>query len=323
MLPYISPAALLKSKTSGTISGLSPGEPSTTWHCMYYDETSNKLRGQSGSPLKIPGDFFEYCEGAGGVASISGVSFWNADKPFMVMQYSYSHEWDGATEWSPVMIQLNPMEQYVDQVAFVSSNDFPAELNLFALGDPNDKASTLLKSIMLDGVPFTTKSPQIVYNQIPGTTIYWAKCQVDPGCHTLESHTLLAGYIARERPGCMGWYIGMNLNKIDETDTVPPVIAHKSAVAGSFALEATERTVGKPQDSPQQKDQGISKVVFLSEISENFAPTVPDFKPQLGVYILDFSFDVIDPDKPAKAYFALLDRAGNIRIDSVKFFPDV
>jgi len=298
-------------------------ENNTPWKCKYYDIKTNKQLGNMSSTLKNQGDFFEWYQGGcGSIPAIRGLAKWESDKPFMVMQYAYSHMWDGDLNWQPVMIQLASEEQYIKPVVFLAPGNFPSEMNLLAVGDTNDKNSKLLKSIKLDGEQLTNKAPSIVYNNIPGTNIFWVKLNVEVGMHTLEGDTKFAGYLARSRPASFGWYIGMGLNRTDEKDSLPPVIII-SGSCGDFTVDISELQNGKP--FPEQKDQGISKIVTLDELNSNFSFEMQNpelFKPQLKMTKQRCYFKVIDRSKSAKAYFAVLDRAGNMVIDSVSYEAD-
>ena len=295
----------------------------TDWKCRYFDKVTNKTLGNLSSGLKTAGDFFEwYQSGCGTIPSVRGLAIWESEKPFMVMQYAYSHMWDGDLTMQPVMIHLTSEAQYLNPVVFLAPGDFPSELDLFAVGDTADKSNALLKSIMIDGEPLINKAPAIVYNNIPETNIYWVKLSVDVGVHTITGNTKFAGYIARFRPASFGWYMGMGLNRTDEIDSLPPQIT-KTGSCGNYTIEATEVQNAKP--FPEQKDQGISKIIPLAELSNNYAFSLENpssFKPQLKITKQKFTYSVIDRNHSAKAYFAVLDRAGNIAFDSVSYEAD-
>jgi len=299
-------------------------QDNTTMKVKYYNISTNALVGQKQTTLKKAGDFFDFFDGScGNIQSINGLSVWESDKPMMVMQYSYSHMWDGDLNWSPVMIQLNPLSQYARNIAFLVPPDFPSEMDLLVVRDTTTKDTKLLESVKLDGEQFSRKTSSILYNQITGTNLNWAKYTVPVGMHTLESDTKMAGFISHPRPSCVGWYLGMTLNKIDEPDSVPPQLTITGS-CGNFIIDATEKTNGKP--FPGQIDQGISKIVLVPELSDNFKLTLekPElFKPQLKITKQRFYLDVIDKYKMANAVFCVIDRAGNIAIDSIKYEPDL
>ncbi len=295
----------------------------TDWKCRYFDKVTNKTLGNLSSGLKTAGDFFEWYQGGcGTIPSIRGLAIWESDKPFMVMQYAYSHMWDGDLTMQPVMIHLTSEAQYLNPVTFLAPGDFPSELDLFAVGDTADKSNALLKSIMIDGEPLINKAPAIVYNNIPETNIYWVKLTVDVGVHTITGNTKFAGYLARFRPASYGWYMGMGLNKTDEIDSLPPQIT-KTGSCGNYTVEASEVRNAKP--FPEQKDQGISRIIPLTELSSNYIFALENpaaFRPQLKITKQKFTYTVIDRSKSAKAYFAVLDRAGNMTLDSVSYEAD-
>ncbi len=305
----------------------------TTYTVKWYDLKDGKFLGQRGPKiLKKAGDFDEYEEvfvpqgQPNNQESIKGTSVWEADKPVLVMQYSYSTDWDNAPEFDPFMILVIPREQYVPNTVFQT----PAEqaqfldnyFNIIAIGDTNDPEQKLLKSVTLDGKPIWQLEPKFLFNRIPGTDLYWAKLRVQPGTHVVRSQTKFGGYIYgfSEADG-YGWPACTAFNKVDETDTLPPEIFVQEN-CGVFTIRTTELRNGKPGDDPRQVDQGVSDITLLDS-SYNFEiKFIQEFKTYPPLYDYTFIVQVVDKSKPGLALLQITDRAGNIAFDTLSFYPD-
>ena len=302
----------------------------TRWKMKYYDKVTGVLLGQREGVLNA-GEFFEDFNqyvGRGLVEGFRGTSVWEADKPIFVMQYSYSANWDMGDEFDPFMIIVTPQEQYIQATVFQSpaNSSFSTNwFNVIAEGDPNDPEQKKLKSVALDGKPIWISKPTFLANRIPGTNLYWQNVNVNPGPHRVTSQTRFGGYIyGFSSFDSYGWPAAMAIRKLDEVDTLPPVLTFEEE-CGDYTYTATEvRTFGPPPDTAQV-DQGISSIEMIDSVSYNYDlkfltadriivdPKVKEFK---------FEFKVKDKTKDAFAIFVVMDRAGNYTIDSVKYVVD-
>ncbi len=309
------------------------GEASNNVSCVYMEKGGGSIIGQPEMKINKKGQFFEpfnimtIDRRNNKLTSVRGVSHWSGEKPYMLNQYAWSYQWDGDLSWDPLQIVIPPVEQYVSNAIFctpssrLSFND--NELNLFVIGDPDDPDKALLKSVKLDGKPIYESTPGIITNRITGTDIYWVKLFVGPGTHSVESNTKFGGYLTGFRAYySYGWPITMGTNTIDELDEVPPVF-EVDEDCGNYFVKVTERTKGEPY--PEQEDRGISRVVLIEDSSYNFNFEIlneESFIPQHKITEVNFVLEVIDPMKEAFAVFAALDKAGNYRIDSIRFYPE-
>lgn len=307
-------------------------EPNTKYTVKWYDLKTEKLIGQRSGELKNSGDFHEFEEvfvprnTQNDVQSIRGTSVWQADKPVLVMQYSYSLQWDNAPEFDPFMILVVPEEQFIPQTVFQTPDEQSTFLtnwfNIVAVGDTTDPSATKLKSIKLDNKPIWTIEPSFPLNRIPTTNLYWAKIFVTPGPHHIKGDTKFGGYIyGFASADGYGWPAAMAVNKIDETDTLPPEL-YPEGKCGDYTIEATELRNGKIGDDPRQVDQGINQIELL-EGSYNYELIFPNpFKPYPPLYRYTFELKVIDHTKDAFALYSVTDRYGNYTIDSVSYLAD-
>lgn len=318
-----------RDKGQGDFFRVVASEPNTKFSCVYYDLQNNRVLGNWGYTIPKAGDFAEYLEAhisAGNdLKSIRGASIFTADKPILVMQYSYSADWDGATVFDPFMILVVPREQYIPATVFQT----PANkafvdnwFNIIAVGDTNDTENKLLQSVTIDGKPVHVMEPSFLYNRIPTTDLYWAKVRVEPGAHVVKGNTKFGGYIyGFSNWDSYGWPAAMAINKLDETDTLEPQL-YFTEKCGNYVIRATELRNGAPTDDPRQVDQGIADVQLLSG-SYNYELY---FRTKLIAWppLYDYTFElkVQNLFLPAKAILAVTDRAGNVAIDSVYYEPD-
>jgi hypothetical protein len=307
-------------------------QPNTTFHIKWYDKVTSKLIGQQG-PITLPnaGDFYEYLETfippntVNTMSSIKGTSVFEADKPILVMQYSYSTDWDNAPEFDPFMILVVPVEQFIPGTVFQTPEQQSGFLtnwfNIIAVGDTLDPEQTKLKSVYLDGRQVCKIDGSFLYNRIPNTELYWAKLFVGPGAHRVISETKFGGYVyGFSSADGYGWPAAMAISNISEVDTLPPVL-EKKGTCGSYLFTATEHRNGGLNDNPRQVDQGITSIELI-EGSYNYKLTItyPDpfvtYPPQ---YDVAFTLDVIDKSQDAFALIEVTDLYGNFTTDSVSF----
>ncbi|MDQ1265074.1 MAG: Choice-of-anchor protein, partial [Bacteroidota bacterium] len=303
-------------------------EDNTDFTCEYFDVVDGKKLGTWQGQLKKAGDFEEYLEASITVGhplkSIRGMSIFEATKPVLVCQYAYSADWDGNAIFDPYMIIVVPTEQYIPSTVFQtpSNKSFVDNwFNIIAIGDTSDPKREDLKSVKLDDRAIYIEEPAFLYNQIPGTNLFWAKVHVQPGAHKVVSDTKFGGYIyGFSNWDSYGWPAAMAINKLDETDTLEPEL-YLSDNCGNYTIKATELRNGAPGDDPRQVDQGINDVQLLDG-SFNYILDLPPLIPFPPVYEYTFYLNVENPLKPAFAIFAVTDRAGNIALDSVRYEPD-
>ncbi len=304
-------------------------EDKTTWSVKWYDKVSKELIGQTGGQLNA-GGFAEYLNitalpGQPHEPSIVGTSIWEANKPVLVMQYAYSCDWDGDAVFDPLMVLVVPVEQYIPKTVFQTPANTEFQNNYFniiAIGDTTDPSRELLKSVKFDDQPIYVKDPKFLYNQIPGTDLFWSQMMVVPGAHRVEGDTKFGGYIyGFSNADSYGWPAAMAINKIDETDTVPPTI-DKTGECGNYKIHSTEVVFGAEGDDPRQMDQGISEIELLPG-SFNYELYFPNtLVPWPALRQFDYELHVTDNRKDGFAKFYCMDRYGNANIDSVYYFAD-
>jgi hypothetical protein len=320
-------------------------EPSTLVTYQYFDKTTKAKLGGSSFMLENAGDFKDVAQSAEPIALPEGTSVWTADKPIFVMQYSCSSSWDGDLTLDPFMLNVTPVEQFTKQTvlqqptltAFSSH-----KLNLIVQTDTS--SSDLidnLKSLNIDGVPCWNDSraisPKLLSNRIPGTDLYWTSIEFGP---TASSHIVtgngnvkFGGYIyGYGQTDAYGWPAAAIMDNLQDTtiDTLAPVIS-TSGTPESAVISLTELRVAADPTVPtpfavDPNASGIAEIDLVSnrpgKVSTNY-----QISGGAGLYFArhnapkstTFTLSVIDRKKNAVAYYYVMDWAGNVRYDSLRY----
>ncbi len=317
-------------KGKGDYFRIIAANPNTKFNMKYYDLKTGALIGQRSGVIAKNDfvDFFNTWGGVGAVEGIRGMSVWEADGPILLLQYAYSANWDAGDFFDPYMIVITPLEQYLKATVFQTptlSAFLNNYLGLIVEGDSTDFNRNKLKSVVMDGDSLYRKYPSYLNQRIPGTNLYWVRPDLGPGAHQVKSETRFGGYIYGYGAfNSYGWPAAMALKKLDERDTLPPVLTRKDK-CGDYDYTATElRNFGPPPDTAQI-DQGIADILLVDSLSKNYIleyVTADEIIPDPKVTRFDFRLKVIDKTKDAKAIFIVFDRAGNFTIDSVEYIAD-
>lgn len=136
---------------------------------------------------------------------IKGLTIWEADKPILVTQYSYSYSWDiqsifgqSANGFDPFMLNLINDEQFTKNVNFLAPpyGDFENHrVNLVVKVDTTQDIETQLKSIVFDNQFLHQLYPELLNNRIGTTEYYWLRFNIEQGTHNLQSEVLLAAFV--------------------------------------------------------------------------------------------------------------------------------
>ncbi|MCC6846509.1 MAG: choice-of-anchor D domain-containing protein [Bacteroidetes bacterium] len=317
-------------KNKGDYFRIIAANPNTKFNMKYYDFKTGDLLGQRSGVIAKNDfvDFFNTWGGVGVVEGIRGMSVWEADGPILLLQYAYSANWDAGDFFDPYMIVITPVEQYLKATVFQTPTNgafLNNYLGLIVEGDSTDGDRKKLKSVVMDGDSLYRKYPSYLNQRIPGTNLYWVRPDMGPGAHQVKSETRFGGYIYGYGAfNSYGWPAAMALKKLDERDTLPPVLTRKDK-CGDYDYTATElRNFGPPPDTAQI-DQGIAEIWLVDSLSYNYDleyVTAPEIIPDPKVTKFEFKLKVQDKTKDAKAIFIVLDRAGNFTIDSVEYIAD-
>lgn len=320
---------LNRRRSYGDLFRIVAAEDNTDYQIFWYNKDTFQQLGTKSGKIQLAGDFVDLPEGLkGGGTAVRGVSVFKSNKPILVMHYSFSAGWDNDTRYDPFMVVTTSKEQFTNATIFQTPDDeFDNNwFNIIAVGNPSnqDSNSKLLESITLDDEYIYQLVPSFKNNRIPGTDLYWARLQVEPGPHYLKGDTKFGAYIyGFTNVDSYGWPAAMAINKIDQTDTLEPQL-YLTGECGEYSIRFTEKRNGKDYDDPMQIDQGVVEKPKLLDPSFNF--TEPIFSNPYAyyppTYDNSFNINVIDKSQDAMALVAVIDRAGNMALEKIEYFAD-
>ncbi len=314
-------------------------EDNTNYMVKWYDLETKQIINSKHGVLTNAGDFTEISStltADASTTSITGSSVFTADKPFMLMQYSYSSGWDGAT-YDPFMWVVTPTDQYVTHaIVQTPSNKSFAEnyINIIAKHDPTDVNKVGLKSLSIDDVYITDVSPAFTSNQIPGTNLFWARLPVATGPHIItgNGNVTFGAYIyGFKSVDSYGWPAALASKPMDEIDSLPPVITYdnKTSNSGTWKIRIQEN-----QNNTDGEISEVDSKVWFEPItliedkyglkSTNFKTPHIDFEWEYdGHDDYEVTLEVDNMYQYAEANFFVADYAGNIALEQIKYYPNL
>ncbi len=318
-----------KRKGKGDFFRIVAAHDSTNWSVDWYDLDTKKLLGSRSALLAKSGDFYEYNNSISNYNnrnSIKGTAVWKADKPVMVMQYSYSANWDNSINYDPFMVMVVSDEQFVRSAVFQtpSKNGLSNHwLNILVAGDSADVNNSLLKSLTVDGQKlWNSYQSNLLSHRIPGTNMYWAAIGIKPGAHRIQGNTKFGAYIyGYGKLDSYGWPAAMAVDDF-EVDTLEPEIIVDNPLCGEYIVRSTEVRNGNLSDFPRQVETGIDSV-WLDVSSYNFeliADSTVNLDGIEKVTEYSFKLNIINKSKVAMAVYYVSDKAGNTAVDTI-FYP--
>ncbi len=327
----------------GDVFRVVAAEDDTRWSVTYYDKVTKAQVGQGGGTLQA-GQFADLTQSTGPTFLTYGVSVWTADKPIQVVQYSTSANFDGDQLHDPFMINLLPVDRFVNASVFQVPTDTKFtthKLNLIIEADTADPDYIdNLKSLTIDDVPVwnhpRSVSPTLLFNHI-GNNLHWA--QIDFGTEA-KAHTILSngeisfgGYIyGFGNVDSYGWPLGPLHPNVVATDTAKPVVDMSPSMDVIADVVVTEKTNIPEQVRPipepgDQVDAGIAMVGLSS--SDNLTLRVVTAPGERREEATEARYQVVavDPEMDGSATLYALDYAGNITYEEIEFlaprFPEI
>ncbi len=323
---------LQRDKNRGDFFRVFAKEKDTKFKCRYTDLKDGATYTWEGT-LKEAGDFMEKENTWPPSTSIKGVAVWTANKPIFVMQYSYSAVWDDAALFDPAMVIGVPVAQYTLETVFQTPSNVDYVNNYFnilAVGDPSDPEQTKLKTIKIDEKPVWVTQPSFLVNRIQNTNIYWARVKLPPGAHHVKGETPFGGVIyGFSSFASYLWPAATALNKLDQLDTLKPVL-DTVAECGDYVVTATEKRDQKPNAAGDstQIDTGVNQIELDLDRSFNYelellTADVDNIHVEPRREEFKFRLRVKDKSQDAFALYYVIDRAGNVAIDSVSYIAEL
>jgi hypothetical protein len=313
-------------------------EANTNYTATWYDFYTKQVIDTKSGLISKAGEFVDISDaliGDPSISSITGTSVFEADKPILLMQYSYSGAWDG-TEYDPFMWNVTGMDQYTNNaIVQAPYNKTFGEnyINIIANEISGDPTLPGIKSIEIDNTKLTDLVPSFTTNNIPGTTLYWARIPIASGVHRIYSNgeALFGAYVyGFKTADSYGWPAVMASHETSTTDSLAPSISYvQNSIPFLWqVLIEDNRQMDRVGSEKQQLD---SKIAYgpITLIKNQYGLNTENFKEPLidfewgdelhDKYIVDL--EVENPYEYAKAYFYVADIAGNVAFDSLEYHP--
>lgn len=332
------------------------GADNVTFEVRWYDKKTGAYLGFWDGILAKKGDWDDFnkvsAEMPHSNESIRGISYFKADKPIYVAQYSYSANWDlpPINDYDPFMFGVSAVEQFTKSTIFQTpsnssgGNEFMANyLNLVIYADASteEERMELIRTLKMDGKLVSASNPEVFGQKFPalGTKyddkLYWVTLDPAIGPHTLEGDVAFGGYVyGFSSFDSYGWRAATAYRNLGEVDTLPPVLTILDD-CGLYQVNATElRNFKAPDDCDTckpQVDQGIIALPTIVDSANFKAPIIdyakePDKAPPAQWFGLPFDFDfnfifeVVDKKKDGFVHFIQGDRTGENFTDTTIFY---
>ncbi len=319
-------------KEQGDFFRLMASKKNTNWSVKWYDQNTGEMIGNESGNLKNPGEIFEYLiedvkgDGSDRFKSIRGNSVWNADKPVMLMQYSYSSDWDAARDFDPFMIVAAPDEQFIKSSIFQTPADNYGfddnRLNL--IFDATELNKSEIMQVRFDGKLLSELINDTDLINFPDNRFYKLSINIPPGNHELRGSVPFSGQIfGFSEYNSYGWPAAMALKNISDTSDIDYPKYNYSMDCGAIDIVVTDSSGLWSDGNDYYIDYGIDFIGLMPE-SRNMI-MIPDFvdfsgDEESGV----FEFSIISEDKYSEgiAVFQVSDKNGNTIIDSIAYSPE-
>lgn len=281
------------------------------------DDTEIKIKNYDKSSLQLLNEFDfeldkgEFADNNPDQNGISGFVHWKSNKPILVVQYSYSEEFDGSENHDPTMVYAISPDQLTKEVVTKTplQNIFPNnKINLF-VRDLNDDILDL-QSVEYNGKPIYLIDEGFLERKVPGTNCYFT---------TLEVSNLQTTKITGDAPFGAVLYgsrefdsyamlVGGNFDVLNKVDTIPPAISI-SRYCTEFYINSNEIDL---------VENGIDTIYnYQSGVAEILIQSLDNMFFDRDENILS----VIDVKLPAFAEILALDSVGNIKEEVIEFSP--
>ncbi|MGE5480886.1 MAG: hypothetical protein ACM3U1_10740 [Chloroflexota bacterium] len=309
----------------------------TNWTCKYYDKITGALLGELSGTLDA-GRFYEFNQRPGADPvnwfSIRGVAVWETSEPSLLVQYSYSSDWDNkrpkdpndhsGNSFDPSMSLVMPAELYT-QNGVLRSTGFPFSdnwLNLIIVGDPNDPDETAVKSLSLNGKPLYQVYPKLLSQRIPTTDLYWAHVRVDTGTHVLTGRAYfsgtLYGFAVENFYSYPIWASQSPIPVVRQVDSIPPLF-FTTADCGYFDIVVTDSIAGG--GAFQSGIKKIALVAGAQNLKLFFPQEATEWIYSAPQATASLRAEVEDRSLPASGFIAAVDSFGNTSLSKLEYDP--
>ncbi len=290
-------------------------EPETRYEIRYYDKDNEKaLIGIKNGALAKAGQWAEF-ENVNpaqnpSVTSIRGTAIFESEKPTAVMLYAYSAIWDNAENFDPFMTVIPPQRQMLmGQTSTGTPSRAEFNTNWFTIlaqaPDDMDANQTPLREVIIDGRRVHQMDPAFLINRIPETNIYWARINVQPGAHTIQSPIPTSHWIyGFSQFESYAWTSGIGTNLLKTSDTTMP---------GMVAVSDGKTRLTITAEEPNRDDSGLAAIELVRDESVNMTIELDENLSRPGKHESgSVVIAVKDVAQDAHALVIARDRAGNV-----------
>lgn len=245
------------------------------------------------------------------IGNIQGLTHWESDKPFSLMQYSYSSQYHNSDIGDPFMMTVFPVEQFTNQIKFKTPLPEIFERNFVNLIFTTDNPDELL-STQLNGNPLINDYPELVANKVVGQDIYFLTIEIDNSVtNTLISDAKFnASLYGFTQYHSYGYSLAGSFYPADFI--APSSTVTENCFEYTYLVSENEEII-KDNTDPIIRNSGLDDAIIIS--NTNFEVT----EIEVDDYTKSFIFKPNDLGQNALAVVQASDAFGNQKIDSIKY----
>ncbi|HOM04194.1 MAG TPA: hypothetical protein PLU67_01740 [Candidatus Kapabacteria bacterium] len=264
-------------------------EPETIVEMKKFDGSISYLQ------INSAGGFYE-------IRNLSTPIIWNSNKPIQIVQYmQHTGEFGDSKEYDPSMVVLPPVEQFVNEILFLTPRNFRVEDQFkehrVALVFENSALATL----SLDGQKITDMWDVSIEN-IPNTNYSWTSIRLREGRHKLSSTTGKFSGILYAYGFHDSYAMSLGNSLIDPTnpDTIPSTI-NISENCGII--------YGSVTDLHNAADLGLDYAYVVPELTNNYSWNISEISDT--AFFATFVASPIDVFRDGRFTIDFYDKASN------------
>lgn len=289
-------------------------------------DTYRIFAGEPNAEVYINGDKIATLSSVGGRSGFGWIEYreenrrpleFTSNKRIFVAQYNNSQTYDNAGGSDPFFIILTPIEQYQDELIFTTPGaDFPQNF-ITIIGDSATIANTeITRAGQEKWENLSLLGAGAMYNfptRINGLKYVGVTTSITPGAYQLRSTGPVAGYIyAGNNFDSYGYPLSVATANLALEDYDAPPITKEEECDGSVA--------GMVRDMPDEDAvRSNLSTIRLRAGSVNYVLTVDPFVANVTRQT-SFTLKVRDPKQDAVAIVEATDAAGNVSLDTIRYF---
>lgn len=246
-------------------------------------------------PINAPGGFQE-------VRNVNTPIIWSSNKPIQIVQYmQHTGEFGDSKEYDPSMVVLPPVEQYVNDILFLTPKNYRVEDQFKEHRVGIIFENSALATIAIDGQKLTDMW-DVTIESIPNTDYSWTSVRLREGRHQLKSLSgKLSGILyAYGFHDSYAMSLGNSLVDPINPDTIPPTIQ---------VTENCGIIFGNISDLHNKNDLGLDYAYVVPEFTTNYAWNISEILDT--AFFATFSAHPIDITKDARLTIDFFDKASN------------